>query len=84
VLGVPRYAHDIPRTEAHPSVSAVSEQERFERTLKNIEELDVGVAVKWDGNPRGMVPRMRQISDPVSSGDARNSKSVPFGVSLWS
>lgn len=31
---------------------AVSELERFERALKNIEEFNVGVAVKWDSNPR--------------------------------
>ena len=82
MLGVPGYAHDLPGTEAHPSVSAVSKLEHFERTLKNIEDLYVGVAVKWDSNPRGNRAANEANLGPGFIGDARNSKSVPFGVSL--
>jgi hypothetical protein len=53
VLGVSRYAYDIPRTVAYPPLIAVSELECFERPIENIEELDVAVAVEWDSNPRG-------------------------------
>ena len=44
----------------------------FNRTLKNIKEFHVSVPVKWHGGSGGIVPRIRQISAPVSSGETRN------------
>jgi hypothetical protein len=84
VLGVSGYDHDVPRIDSRPSGWAIAGLESLNRTIENIEELYIGVAVKRHRGSKWYRAANDANVGPVSSGEARNSKSVPFGVNLRS